>query len=90
MVIAPDENKIVNIDEAYSVDSMQNRVNNQIAILKSDEVIEYIVNDEKNRLEFNKLYSSIEKNIFKRIFTKKIVIDKGYIKSILSNISAFC
>ena len=85
LVIAPDENKLVNIDEAYSVDSVQNRVNNQIAILKSDEVIEYIVNDEKKSLEFNKLYSSVEQNIFKRIFTKKIIIDKNYIKSILSN-----
>ena len=85
LVIAPDENKLVNIDEAYSVDSVQNRVNNQISILKSDEVIEYIVNDEKKSLEFNKLYSSVEQNIFKRIFTKKIIIDKNYIKSILSN-----
>ena len=85
LVIAPDENKLVNIDEAYSADSVQNRVNNQIAILKSDEVIEYIVNDEKKSLEFNKLYSSVEQNIFKRIFTKKIIIDKNYIKSILSN-----
>ena len=50
LVISPEENKIVNIDEAYSIASVQNRVNNQMAILKSDEVIEYIVNDEKNQL----------------------------------------
>ena len=85
LVIAPDENKIVNIDEAYSIDSMQNRVNNQIAILKSDEVIEYIVSDEQNQLEFKVLYSSVEKNIFKRILSKETIIDKNYIKSILSN-----
>ncbi len=85
LVISPDENKIINIDEAYSIDSMQNRVNNQIAILKSDEVIEYIVSDEQNQLEFKALYSSVEKNIFKRILSKETIIDKDYIKSILSN-----
>ena len=53
IVIAPDENKIVNIEEVYSLESMQNRVNNQIAILKSEEVIDYIVEDEKNELEQN-------------------------------------
>ena len=85
LVISPDENKIVNIDEAYSTGSMQNRVNNQIAILKSDEVIEYILNDEKNQLEFKALYSQMEKNVFSRIFSKKKVIDKNYIKAILAN-----
>jgi len=34
LVISPDENKIVNIEEVYSLESIQNRVNNQIAILK--------------------------------------------------------
>jgi len=85
LVISPDENKIVNIDEAYSTATTQTRVNNQIAILKSDEVIEYIVNDEKNQLEFKTLYSKIEKNIFNRVLSKKINIDKNYIKSILAN-----
>ncbi len=85
LVIAPDENKIVSIDEAYSTANIQNRVNNQIAILTSDEVIEYIVKDEKNQLEFQALYSQTEKNIFNRIFLKKTIIDKDYIKSILSN-----
>ena len=40
IVIAPDENKIVNINEAYSTTIRdENRINNLIAILKSDEVI---------------------------------------------------
>ena len=85
LVISPDENKIVSIDEAYSTANIQNRVNNQIAILTSDEVIEYIVKDEKNQLEFQALYSQTEKNIFSRIFVKETIIDKNYIKSILSN-----
>ena len=83
LVIAPDENKIVNIEEVYSRESMQNRVNNQIAILKSEEVIDYIVEDEKNELEFKNLYSSIESNFFKRVFSKKLEINKDYIKRIL-------
>jgi succinoglycan biosynthesis transport protein ExoP len=61
LVIAPDENKIVNIEEVYSLESIQNRVNNQIAILKSEEVIDYVVEDNKNELEFKNLYSTIEK-----------------------------
>ena len=74
------------LDEAYSTRiSNINRINNLIAILKSDEVISHIVNDEKNQLEFKSLYSKVEKNIFSRIFTKKTIIDKAYIKSILSN-----
>ena len=56
LVISPDENKIVNIEEVYSLESIQNRVNNQIAILKSEEVIDYIVEDKKNELEFKNLY----------------------------------
>ena len=85
IVIAPDENKIVNINEAYSTTIRdENRINNLIAILKSDEVISHIVNDEKNQLEFKSLYNKNEKNIFSRIFTKKTIIDKNYINSILS------
>ena len=83
LVIAPDENKIVNIEEVYSIESLQNRVNNQIAILKSEEVIDYIVNDKKNELEFKNLYSTIDKSLINRIFSKKPVVDKEYLKNIL-------
>jgi len=85
LVIAQDENKLTDIEEAYSQDTISNRVNNQMAILKSDEVMEYIVNDEKNTLEFKELYSKKKKNIFKRIFTKPVIINKEYIKSLLTN-----
>ena len=85
IVIEPDENKIVDINEAYSTIKASNRMNNLIAVLKSDEVISHIVDDEKNQLEFKSLYSKVEKNIFSRIFTKKTIIDKAYIKSILSS-----
>src|SRR5210317_648660 len=83
LVIAPDENKIINIEEVYSLESIQNRVNNQIAILKSDEVINYILEDNKNELEFKNLYSSVEKSFLNRILSKKVEVNKEYLKNIL-------
>tara|TARA_B110000037_G_scaffold202712_1_gene245122 strand:+ start:2722 stop:4851 length:2130 start_codon:yes stop_codon:yes gene_type:complete len=85
IVIDPDESKIVNINEAYSTYNTGKRVNNIIATLRSDEVIGFIINDKKNELEFKTLYSQMKKNIFSRILKKKIIIDKDYIKKILSN-----
>ena len=42
IVIENDESqKIVNIEEVYSADNQASRINNQIAILKSDDVIDY-------------------------------------------------
>ena len=85
IVITADENKIINISEAYSTIQNINRINNLISTLKSDEVINYIVNDEKNQLEFKSLYSKEKTNVFSRIFKKKKIIDKEYVKSILTN-----
>ena len=85
IVIAPDENKIISIEEAYSIDSQQNRINNQIAILKSDEVIDYIVNDSKNQIEFSNLYSIVKGNIFDRLFKKKIDFNKEFLISIFKD-----
>ena len=84
IVIEPDDNKIVNIEEVYSLEAQSNRINNQMAILKSDEVQEYIVNDKKNSMKFKNLYSENKKNFFQRIFTKKQNIDEGFLKSILT------
>ena len=85
IVIERDEGKIINIDEAYSTIQHINRINNVIATLKSDEVNEYIVNDKKNQLEFKSLYSQQSKNVFSRIFTKKTIVNKDYLKFILIN-----
>ena len=41
----------------YSLEAQNNRINNQIAILKSDEVQEYILKDKKNSMEFKNLYT---------------------------------
>ena len=85
IVIEPDDNKIVNIEEVYSVEAQSNRINNQMAILKSDEVQEYIVKDKKNSTKFKSLYSDTKQNFFQRIFTKPKNIDQGFLKSILTN-----
>ena len=90
IVIASDENKIVNINEAYATSATggfmnKNRINNIIATLKSDEVINFIVRDKKNQLEFKSFYSKPNKNVFSRIFKKKIIIDKDYIKETLTD-----
>ena len=84
IVISAEENNIVNIEEVYAIDNQASRVNNQIAILKSDEVLEYIVGDKKNRLQFKDLYAQTQDAFFKRIFKKKIIVDKGYLKSTLT------
>ena len=84
IVIEPEENKIVNIEEVYSIEAQSNRINNQIAILKSDEVQEYIVKDKKNSMKFKNLYAETRQNFFQRIFTKKKDINEGFLKSVLT------
>ena len=84
IVIEPDDNKIVNIEEVYSLEAQNNRINNQMAILKSDEVQEYIVKDKKNSMKFQNLYSENKQNFFQRIFTKKQNINEGFLKEILT------
>ena len=78
IVIEPDDSKIVNIEEVYSVESRMNRINNQMAILKSDEVLEYIIKDKKNSMQFKNLYSQNKQNFFQRILIKKKIIDDDF------------
>ena len=85
IVIEPDDNKIVNIEEVYSIEAQSNRINNQMAILKSDEVQEYIIKDKKNSMKFKNLYSENKVGFFQRILSKKKEIDDIFLKSILSN-----
>ena len=85
IVIEPDDNKLVNIEEVYSLASQGNRINNQLAILKSDEVQEYILKDKKNATKFKNLYSQNKQNFFNRILNKKLIIDENFLKNILTN-----
>ncbi len=84
IVIEPEDNKIVNIEEVYSIEAQSNRINNQMAILKSDEVQEYIVKDKKNSMKFKNLYSENKQNFFQRILTKKKDVNEDFLKSILT------
>ena len=45
IVIERDENNIVNIQEYSNMVSSSNRMNNQIALFKSDQVLEYIISN---------------------------------------------
>ena len=85
IVIEPEDNKIVNIEEVYSLEAKSNRINNQMAILKSDEVQEYIVKDKKNTTKFQKLYSQNKVSFLRRIFKKKQEVDNDFLKKVLSN-----
>ena len=56
IVIEPDNN-IVNIQEYSSVMSdNRNRINNQIAMFKSDQVLEYIIQDKENSKKFQNFF----------------------------------
>ncbi len=85
IVIEADDNNIVNIEEVYSVESRMNRINNQMAILKSDEVLEYIIKDKKNLMNFKNLYSKNTPNFFQRIFKREKKIDDIFLKKALTN-----
>ena len=85
IVIEPEDNKIVNIEQAYSVETRSNRINNQMAILKSDEVLEYIIKDKNNSMQFKNLYSQNTPNFFQRILNEERKIDDGFLKSNLTN-----
>ena len=70
IVIEQDENNIVNIQEYANINS-SNRINNQIAIFKSDQVLEYIINDKKNSKKFQNFFAENNQNLIQKIFKKK-------------------
>jgi capsular exopolysaccharide synthesis family protein len=56
-----------------------------MAILKSDEVLEYIVKDKKNSVQFKNLYSQNKLNFFQRILKKDVNVDDIFLKRVLTN-----
>ena len=70
IVIEPDSNNIVNIQE-YSNINTSSRINNQIAIFKSDQVLEYIISDKENSKKFETFFSQNHQNLIQKIFKKK-------------------
>ena len=70
IVIEPDDNNIVNIQE-YSNINISNRINNQIAIFKSDQVLQYIIQDKENSKKFEMFFNffKVALNFFKFIIS---------------------
>ena len=84
VVIEPDENNIVNIQE-YSNINISNRINNQIAIFKSDQVLEYIIQDKENSKKFKTFFGENDQNLIQKLFNKKKDFNIKSLKSILSS-----
>ena len=70
IVIEPDDQNIVNIQE-YTNFNISNRINNQIAIFKSDQVLEYILQDKENSQKFSMFFSENNQNLIQKLFNKK-------------------
>ena len=86
IVIEADESKkIVNIEEVYSLDNQESRINNQIAILNSDDVLDYIVNDKVSFIEFAELFKGLKPSFIKRLFVKDSEISKEGLKNYLKS-----
>ena len=83
IVIEPDSNNIVNIQE-YSNINTSSRINNQIAIFKSDQVLEYIISDKENSKKFETFFSQNHQNLIQKIFNKKKTFNVNSLKNILS------
>ena len=84
IVIEPDDNNIVNIQE-YSNINISNRINNQIAIFKSDQVLEYIIQDKENSKKFEMFFAEKDQNLVQKLFNKKKTFNIKSLKSILSS-----
>ena len=83
LVIKPEENKkIVNIEEVYTQDSQVNRINNQIAILKSEEVIEAVLKNNNLVVKFNEIVSTSDVPFYNRILNKKLTFNETNIKKV--------
>ena len=86
IVIEADESKkIVNIEEVYSLGNQESRINNQIAILNSDDVLDYIVNDKQSFVVFENLFKGLKPSFIKRLFVKDGDITKEGLKSYLKS-----
>ena len=85
IVIEPDNN-IVNIQEYSSVTSdNRNRINNQIAMFKSDQVLEYIVQDKENSKKFQNFFLENNQNLIQKIFNKKKDFNIKSLKGVISS-----
>lgn len=63
----------------------RNRINNQIAIFKSDQVLEYIIQDKENSKKFQSFFSENNQNFIQKIFNKKKNFNINSLKGMLSS-----
>ena len=85
IVIERDENNIVNIQEYSNMVSSSNRMNNQIALFKSDQVLEYIISNKKNYQQFINFFSENNQNFVQKILKKKKKFNVKSLKSVISS-----
>ena len=84
-IVIEQDNNIVNIQEYSTVISdNRNRINNQIAIFKSDQVLEYIIQDKENSKKFQNFFRKQSKFI-QKIFNKKKNFNINSLKGMLSS-----
>ena len=67
------------------MDDQASRINNQIAILNSDDVFDYIINDQEKFVEFKELFRGLKPSFIKRLFIKKEDISKEGLKRYLKS-----
>jgi capsular exopolysaccharide synthesis family protein len=84
IVIERDENNIVNIQEYSNMVTSSNRMNNQIALFKSDQVLEYIISNKKNYQQFINFFSENNQNFVQKILKKKKKFNVKSLKSVIS------
>ena len=94
LVIESKEKSIVGkIDQVYTPENPFNRINNQIEILKSDEVLEYIIREDNSTVKFDDLFKETKKTFITQYFTnfflKKEKVDfnskEEYLKKYIKN-----
>ena len=70
LVIESKERSLVeNIDDVYTPENPTSRINNQIEILKSDEVLEYIISEDSSTVKFEDLFKQTKKTFITQYFT---------------------
>ena len=94
LVIESKEKSLVeNINDVYTPENPINRINNQIQILKSDEVLEYILREDDSTIKFNELFKETKKTFIAQYFKNFFVIKKtvtsdskrGYLKKYIKS-----
>ena len=60
---------VENVDDVYTPENPFNRINNQIEILKSDEVLEYIISEDSSTVKFEDLFKQTKKTFIIQYFT---------------------